>query len=161
MTDRIASGAPPSSVKVSLRLHTWTAKTVHLKLVEGRDLPRGDVSRSGHYEYDHSSMSSSWLNSYATMELIDITTHAPILRPKHFHHRTRTVANSSNPTWGGVVDFEGLGDDVTRVALRVVVHDATSPLGESALGGFVVPLHQGLGSHSHAQWYEYVVQVRD
>ena len=143
-------------MKVSLRLHTWTAKTVHLKLVEGRDLTSGDSNTGDRYGHQHPSSSlSSRLNSYADIELIDVTTHAPLVRPKRFHYRTKIVTDSSNPTWGAVVDFEGLGDDVTRVALRVTVHDATTPLGESALGGFVVPLHQGLGSHSHAQWYKY------
>jgi hypothetical protein len=136
----MAAGTARGSVQVSLRLHTWAAKTVSLKLVEARDLSAANAN------------GSSLSNPYATVELVDAATGKP-LNPKKFKHTTATAKQSANPQWGAAWAFEGVAEDVGGVAVRVTVLDASSSrAGGDVLGGFTVPLAQGLGRGSHAQW---------
>lgn len=137
----MAAGTARGSVKVSLRMHTWAAKTVTLKLAEARDLPAGDAN-------------GAWsADAYAILELLDAATGKP-LHPKKFKHRTATVKQSLHPQWGAACAFEGVAEDAGGVVVQVTVFDAATrrAAGGAALGGFSVPLAQGLGSGSHAQW---------
>lgn len=131
------SNVTNGEICVGLEVQSWMAKTVVVWLSEACDLIPANSRNS--------------TDAYATVELIDRATGKALKIPRKA--KTDTIKSSLNPIWDFEVTWDNVEENITKLSIKVTVFSVKS-IGYDILGGFVVPLEQGLEHYRHeAQWH--------
>ena len=138
--DKRNVGTPRGEIRIGLLVESWSAQTIAVHIAAARNLAATVNERMPNQVH---------VDPFAIVELVDAKSGRPLNKPRRY--KTKSAKKTIDPVWNEVVTWPHVEENANFLLIKVTIYDSSTS--SICLGGFIVPVAQGLGKSPGPQWY--------